>query len=224
MIDDATKHRADRGGSPAVLSALWWDSWVPAGQCIHQRVPVLEGAARAVRGQHLEPGKQHGAVKPSAVAIVIRPLAGTGDEATMSLRGAVLQHADHCFRDTDGITRDATRMLEIMARRRPDCSDREAGVRRNRAFDPDLGVVVTDDQRIRYPPGVAPAGEPSLLFTIVPRDRERAVRAPDATRAPYVFDGPKAAGRQPLRPTISRTRRSRREPSPPAKHRDEPRR
>ncbi len=87
------------------------------------------------------------------------------------LRAIVLQHPEQCFRDTDGVTRDAARMLEIMSTWRPHCSDGEAGVRRNSAFNPRLHVVVTSDQRICYPHGVEPPGECALLFTIVPRDR-----------------------------------------------------
>ena len=86
-----------------------------------------------------------------------------------SLRAVVLEHDDHCFLDTDGVTRDAARMLAIMDGWRPNRSDLEAGVRRNGAFDPELPVVVTDDVRICYPRGVRPAGEHKLLFTIVPR-------------------------------------------------------
>jgi hypothetical protein len=92
-------------------------------------------------------------------------------EEERPLRSVVLQHTDHCFLDTDGVTRDAARMLEIMGRWRPHCSDGEAGVRRNSAFNPDLRVVVSSDLRISYPRGDEPSGDRSLLFTIVPRDR-----------------------------------------------------
>jgi hypothetical protein len=86
------------------------------------------------------------------------------------LRAVVLRYPDSCFLDTDGVTRDAARMLELMGRWRPQCSDREVGVRRNGAFNPDLHVVVSEDRRIRYPHGAEPPGERGLLFTIVPRD------------------------------------------------------
>jgi hypothetical protein len=87
------------------------------------------------------------------------------------LRAVVLEHADRCFLDTDGVTRDAARMLEIMGNWRPHRSDGEAGVRRNGVFNPNLRVVVSSDLRICYPRGVEPPGERVLLFTIVPRDK-----------------------------------------------------
>ena len=87
------------------------------------------------------------------------------------LRTVVLQHADRCFLDTDGVTRDASRMLQIMDGWRPNRSDGEAGVRRNAAFAPDLEVVVTSDLRICYPPDVKRRSGPALLFTIVPPER-----------------------------------------------------
>lgn len=104
------------------------------------------------------------------VSVQSRPAPGVRGEVH-PLRSVVRQHADHCFRDTDGVTRDAARMLEIMSTWRPNRSDWEVGVRRNAAFNPDLQVVVSSDLRISYPQGDEPPGERSLLFTIVPRDR-----------------------------------------------------
>lgn len=86
------------------------------------------------------------------------------------LRTVVLQYSGQCFLDTDGVTRDAVRMLEIMDGWLPNRSDDEAGVRRNGAFDPNLRVVVVAGMRICNPASVERPGQPALLFTIVPRD------------------------------------------------------
>ena len=96
--------------------------------------------------------------------------ASVPDDETRPLRTVVLEHADLCFRDTDGITRDAARMLEIMDTWQPNRSDAEAGVWRNTAFDPQLRVVVVADAQICYPDSAEHLGQPSLLFTIVSRD------------------------------------------------------
>jgi hypothetical protein len=104
------------------------------------------------------------------------PYSASGPERSdtlYTLRQVVEQHRDRCFRDTDGVTRDAGRMLEIMDGWRPNRSDKQAGVTRNRAFDPALLVVVTSDARVSYAAGAAHPGEPSLLFTIVPPDAPR---------------------------------------------------
>jgi hypothetical protein len=101
--------------------------------------------------------------------LVPNQLACIRPEEETSLRTVVCEYADCCFLDTDGVTRDAARMLQIMDAWRPKCSDREAGVRRNVAFDPNLHVVVDADRRICYPDGVEHRGQPALLFTIVPR-------------------------------------------------------
>ena len=101
------------------------------------------------------------------------PTPSTTSEVVAPLRVVVLAHADQCFRDTDGITRDAARMVQIMESWHPKRSDGQAGVRRNGAFDPDLPVTVQDDTRICYPHAVEHRGQPTLLFTIV---------APDAAR------------------------------------------
>src|SRR5437868_1890648 len=88
-------------------------------------------------------------------------------EEVRLLHAVVQTYADRCFLDTDGVTRDATRMFEIMQRWQPNRSDREAGVRRNSAFDPDLQVVVCAETRICYPEETEHPGQPALLFTIV---------------------------------------------------------
>lgn len=90
-------------------------------------------------------------------------------EEARPLRSVVLQHADRCFLDTDGVTRDAARMLDIMDSWRPNRSDGEAGVRRNGAFNPELPVVVFAGTRICYPESAEHPGQPALLFTIVAR-------------------------------------------------------
>lgn len=91
------------------------------------------------------------------------------DEAVRTLRDVVEEHADLCFLDTDGVTRDAGRMLQIMDGWQPRQSDIAAGVRRNGAFDPDLPVVVSGNH-VRYPSGSEHPGQKDLLFTLVPRD------------------------------------------------------
>lgn len=97
----------------------------------------------------------------------LRPSLGSNEEAAL-LRAVVLAHADQCFLDTDRITRDATRMLQLMDSWHPNRSDGQAGVRRNEAFDPDLPVVVHDYTRICYQQTEEHRGELALLFTIVP--------------------------------------------------------
>lgn len=100
--------------------------------------------------------------RPPAVAPV--------QERPRPLRAVVQDHADRCFLDTDGVTRDARRMLEIMNSWRPHRSDGEAGVRRNTAFNPELLVVIIDDSRICYPEETEHPGQPTLLFTMVPEE------------------------------------------------------
>ena len=99
------------------------------------------------------------------------PTSPPSSEEAAPLRVVVLAHANQCFLDTDGVTRDAARMLQIMENWRPQRWDGQARVRRNEAFDPNLPVVVHDDTRICYPHAVEHRGQPALLFTIVPRDR-----------------------------------------------------
>ena len=74
----------------------------------------------------------------------VLPTSPPSSEAAAPLRVVVLDHADQCFLDTDGVTRDAARMLQIMENWRPQRWDGQARVRRNAAFDPDLPVVVHD--------------------------------------------------------------------------------
>ena len=95
------------------------------------------------------------------------PTSPPSSEEAAPLRAVVLAHADQCFLDTDGVTRDAARMLQIMDSWHPNRSDGRAGVRRNVAFDPDLSVVVHDHTRICYRQIEEHRGEPALLFTIV---------------------------------------------------------
>lgn len=86
-----------------------------------------------------------------------------------TLRGVVEDNANLCFLDTDGVTRDAARMLQIMDGWQPRQTDTAAGVRRNSAFDPDLPVVVAGTH-VRYPPQSDHPGQKDILFTLVPRD------------------------------------------------------
>ena len=95
------------------------------------------------------------------------PTSPPSSEAAAPLRVVVLDHADQCFLDTDGITRDAARILQVMDSWHPNRSDGRAGVRRNAAFDPDFPVVVHDHTRIGYRQIEEHRGEPALLFTIV---------------------------------------------------------
>ncbi|HZU11614.1 MAG TPA: hypothetical protein VFB58_02150 [Chloroflexota bacterium] len=97
-------------------------------------------------------------------------MGGQAEETTRPLRAVVHDFADRCFLDTDGVTRDAHRMVEIMDGWRPHRSDDRAGVRRNEAFDPDLPVVVEMDTRILHARETEHPGKPDLLFTIVPRE------------------------------------------------------
>jgi hypothetical protein len=87
-----------------------------------------------------------------------------------TLREVVEQHYDHCFLDTDGVTRDAGRMLQVMATWRPNRSDRHAGITRNHAFNSALPVVVSSDARISYAGDAVHPGDPAVLFSIVPPD------------------------------------------------------
>lgn len=98
------------------------------------------------------------------------PTSPPSSEEAAPLRAVVLAHADQCFLDTDGITRDAARMLKIMETWHPQRSDGQAGVRRNEAFDPNLSVIVHDGVRICYPRAVEHRGQPTLLFTMVAPD------------------------------------------------------
>lgn len=93
--------------------------------------------------------------------------ARVSQSAELSLRSVVQAHADCCFLDTDGVTRSATRMLQILDGWRSRRTDREAGVRRNGAFDPNLPVVLTAGTRICHPERISHPGQPELLFTIV---------------------------------------------------------
>lgn len=86
-----------------------------------------------------------------------------------TLRGVVEDNADLCFLDTDGVTRDATRMLQIMNGWQPRRSDLAAGVRRNSAFDPDLPVIIAGTH-VRYSPECEHPGQKDILYTLVPRD------------------------------------------------------
>ena len=88
-----------------------------------------------------------------------------------TLREVVELHRHDCFVDTDRITRDADRMLQLVAAWTANRSDAQAGVTRNHAFNPALPVVVSPAGRIVYAPHAGPPGEPSLLYTIVPPDR-----------------------------------------------------
>ena len=97
----------------------------------------------------------------------VLPTSPPSSEEAAPLRVVVLDHADQCFLDTDGVTRDAARMLQIMDSWHPNRSDGRAGVRRNAAFDPDFPVVVHDHTRICYRQIEEHRGEPALLFTIV---------------------------------------------------------
>lgn len=103
---------------------------------------------------------------PSPVVSASSP----AQETTRSLRAVVHDYADSCFLDTDGITRDAQRMVEIMDGWQPHRSDAKAGVRRNTAFDPNRPVVVDKGTRILYARGTEHPGQPALLFTIVPNE------------------------------------------------------
>jgi hypothetical protein len=87
-----------------------------------------------------------------------------------TLREVVEQHHCHCFVDTDGVTRDAERMLQLMDTWRPNRSDGRAGIKRNHAFNPALPVIVSSGDRISYALDVIVPGEPSLLFSIVQPD------------------------------------------------------
>ncbi|GAC1474473.1 MAG: hypothetical protein PVSMB7_29530 [Chloroflexota bacterium] len=91
-------------------------------------------------------------------------------EVAQPLRTVVQDHADACFLDTDGVTRDAGRMMQIMDSWHPKRTDGQAGIRRNTAFDPTLSVVVRSGTRIYYAAPDKGGGQPDLLFTIVPRD------------------------------------------------------
>lgn len=90
------------------------------------------------------------------------------------LRAIIEAYADRCFLDTDGVTRDARRMLALLDDWRPNRSDAQAGVRRNRAFDPHLMAVVAADSEIYYAPDSEDTGQLVLLFTLVPPDGQRA--------------------------------------------------
>lgn len=91
------------------------------------------------------------------------------EDAVRTLREVVEEQADRCFLDTDGVTRDAGRMRQIMDGWQPGQTDTAAGVRRNNAFDPDLPVVVSGTH-VRYAPGSEHPGQKDILFTLVPRD------------------------------------------------------
>jgi len=123
------------------------------------------------------------------------------EDVTVRLRDVVLQYAGRCFLDTDGVTRDATRMMTIMDSWRPHRSDRQAGVRRNSAFDPRLPVVVVAGSQICHPPGTTHPGQPALLFTIVPRDTGSTACEPEASRSLVESRPPAAAVSHPTTPS-----------------------
>jgi hypothetical protein len=87
-----------------------------------------------------------------------------------TLRDVVEQHAERCFLDTDGVTRDAQRMIELMEQWTPNRTDRQAGVRHNRVFNPTSIVVVLPDGRICAADETRDQREPALLFSIVAAD------------------------------------------------------
>ncbi len=94
--------------------------------------------------------------------------AAAAEPEVRTLRRVIEDNSNLCFLDTDGVTRDAARMAQIMDGWHPNRSDSSAGVRRNCAFDPDLPVVVSGSH-VRYPPRSDHPGQKDILFTLVPR-------------------------------------------------------
>lgn len=111
-----------------------------------------------------------GVMVPRSVrsAVAERPVV-VQEEDVRTLRTVVQENAGLCFLDTDGVTRDAARMMQIMDGWQPKQSDSSAGVRRNSAFDPHLPVVVTG-KHVRYPSQTDHPGQTDVLFTLVPAD------------------------------------------------------
>lgn len=110
-----------------------------------------------------------GVVRRTGLPVAPETIVEGPQHEARTLRDIVEDNADLCFLDTDGVTRDAERMLQIMDSWQPRQSDTAAGVRRNGAFDPDLPVVVAGTH-VRYPPGSEHPGQKDILFTLVPRD------------------------------------------------------